>query len=109
MTAPLLDAARDLPEAVARTLTLFVAAVETHFGGHLRSIILFGSAAETRLRTTSDVNVLVVLTAFDRQQVDGLSETLAAATAAVRLNVMWLLEAEIAGANETVRRQFGAL
>ena len=106
MTAPLLDAARDLPEAVARTLTLFVAAVQTHLGGNLRSIILFGSAAENRLRTTSDVNVLVVLTAFDRQQVDGLSETLAAATAAVRLNVMWLLEAEIAAATEAFSVKF---
>jgi predicted nucleotidyltransferase len=106
MTAPLLDAARDLPEAVARTLDLFVAAVETHVGGNLRSIILFGSAAENRLRPTSDVNVLVVLTAFDRQQVDGLSETLAAATAAVRLNVMWLLETEIAAATEAFSVKF---
>ena len=106
MTAPLLDAARDLPEAVARALTLFVAAAETQLGGNLRSIILFGSAAENRLRTTSDVNVLVVLTAFDRQQVDGLSETLAAANAAVRLNVMWLLETEIVPAIEAFTVKF---
>jgi hypothetical protein len=106
MMPPLLDAARDLPEAVARTLTLLVAAAETHLSSNLRSIVLFGSAAENRLRVTSDVNVLVVLTTFDRQQVDGLSETLAAANAAVRLNVMWLLESEIAGAVEAFSVKF---
>jgi predicted nucleotidyltransferase len=106
MNPPLLDAARDLPEAVARTLAMFVAAVETHLGANLRSIVLFGSAAENRLRATSDVNVVVVLSAFDRQQVDGLSETLAAANAAIRLNVMWLLESEIAAAVEAFSVKF---
>lgn len=106
MMPPVLDAARDLPDAVARTLTMFVAAAETHLGGNLRSIVLFGSAAENRLRATSDVNVVVVLTAFDRQQVDGLGETVAAANAAVRLNVMWLLESEIAAAVEAFSVKF---
>jgi predicted nucleotidyltransferase len=101
MNQPLLDAAGELPDPVARTLTLFVAAAENHLGASLRSIILFGSAAENRLRATSDVNVVVVvLTVFDRSQVEGLSETLAAANAAIRLNVMWLLESEIGAAVE---------
>jgi predicted nucleotidyltransferase len=100
MNQPLLDAAGELPDPVARTLTLFVAAAENHLGASLRSIILFGSAAENRLRATSDVNLLVVLTVFDRSQVEGLSETLAAANAAIRLNVMWLLESEIGAAVE---------
>jgi predicted nucleotidyltransferase len=101
MNQPLLDAAGELPDPVARTLTLFVAAAENHLGASLRSIILFGSAAENRLRATSDVNVVVVvLTVFDRSQVEDLSETLAAANAAIRLNVMWLLESEIGAAVE---------
>jgi predicted nucleotidyltransferase len=101
MNQPLLDAAGELPDPVARTLTLFVAAAENHLRASLRSIILFGSAAENRLRATSDVNVVVVvLTVFDRSQVEGLSETLAAANAAIRLNVMWLLESEIGAAVE---------
>jgi predicted nucleotidyltransferase len=101
MNQPLLDAAGELPDPVARTLTLFVAAAENHPGASLRSIILFGSAAENRLRATSDVNVVVVvLTVFDRSQVEDLSETLAAANAAIRLNVMWLLESEIGAAVE---------
>lgn len=98
MNPPPLDAAGDLPVPVARSLTGFVAALETTLGPDLRSIVLFGSAAENRLRATSDVNVIVVLTAFDRQRIDALSETLLAARAAIRLNVMWLLESEIAGA-----------
>ena len=106
MNQPLLDAARDLPDPVARTLTLFVTAAENHLGASLRSIILFGSAAENRLRATSDVNLLVVLTVFDRSQVEGLSETLAAANAAIRLNVMWLLESEIGAAVEAFSVKF---
>jgi len=98
MNGPLLDAASDLPAPVARTLTEFVAALETTLGPDLRSIVLFGSGAENRLRTTSDVNIVVVLAAFDRQRIDTLSETLLAARAAIRLNVMWLLESELADA-----------
>jgi predicted nucleotidyltransferase len=107
MNQPLLDAAGELPDPVARTLTLFVAAAENHLGASLRSIILFGSAAENRLRATSDVNVVVVvLTVFDRSQVEDLSETLAAANAAIRLNVMWLLESEIGAAVEAFSVKF---
>lgn len=98
MNVPLLAAADDLPAPVARTLAEFVHAVETTVGSDLRSIVLFGSAAENRLRATSDVNVIVVLAAFDRQRIEALSETLLAARAAIRLNVMWLLESEIADA-----------
>jgi hypothetical protein len=98
MTSPILAAADDLPAPVARTLAEFVAALETTLGPDLRSVVLFGSAAENRLRATSDVNAIVVLAAFNRQRIDALSETLLAARAAIRLNVMWLLESEIADA-----------
>jgi hypothetical protein len=47
-----------------------------------------------------------VLTVFDRSQVEGLSETLAAANAAIRLNVMWLLESEIGAAVEAFSVKF---
>jgi hypothetical protein len=106
MNPPLLDAAGDLPEPVARALGLFVAAAERHLGSSLRSIVLFGSAAENRLRATSDVNVLIVLGDFDHQQVEAMSEVLLAANAAVRLNVMWLLEHEIGQAVEAFTVKF---
>ena len=45
--------AGDLPPGLA---TLLEAAV-LHLGPTLRSVVLFGSAAEGRLRATSDVNL----------------------------------------------------
>ena len=56
------DRLPDLPEQVSRVLTEFVAAAQAAFAADLRSIILFGSAAEGRLRATSDVNLLLLLT-----------------------------------------------
>ena len=54
------DLLTDLPAAVATILQEFVAAVAQSMGPQLESVILFGSAAEGRLRVTSDVNLLVV-------------------------------------------------
>jgi len=50
-----------LPEAVREGLTDFTAAARQAFAADLLSIVLFGSAAEGRLRQASDVNVVVVL------------------------------------------------
>jgi len=67
------DAAlRDLSDVAARVLDEFVAAAREAFGHDLVSIVLFGSAAEGALRATSDVNVIVVLRAFDRGSRDAL-------------------------------------
>jgi hypothetical protein len=84
----------------------FVSAAESSLGSDLRSIVLFGSGAENRLRPTSDVNVTVVLRGFDAERVASLSETLLAGRAAVRLNVMWLLESEIPLAAEAFAVKF---
>ncbi len=51
----------DLPDRVSRVLAEFVEQALTALGETLRAIVLFGSAAENRLRATSDVNVVVVL------------------------------------------------
>ena len=95
MPSPVVDGATDLPAPIATALTTFVSAAKTSLDFDLHSIVLFGSAAENRLRPTSDVNVAVILRAFDAKRIAALSETLLAARAAVRLNVMWLLEDEI--------------
>ena len=105
--AKVLDALSDLDGPVARTLTEFVAAAERALGADLKSIVLFGSAAENRLRATSDVNVIIVLTRFAREQIDVLSDAVLAGRAAIRLNVMWLLDAEIADAVEAFAVKFG--
>ncbi len=60
----------DLPRPVAEVLEEFVAALLEASGPQLDSVILFGSAAEGRLRPTSDVNLLVVATGFSLPQLD---------------------------------------
>ena len=54
-----------LPENVQRVLDGFVQAAQTAFGSDLVSVVLYGSAAEGRMRATSDVNLIVVLRRFD--------------------------------------------
>lgn len=106
MQPPAVDGTTDLPAPVAAALTTVVSAAKASLDSDLRSIVLFGSAAENRLRSTSDVNVAVVLRAFDAQRISALSETLLAVRAAVRLNVMWLLEHEIPYASEAFAVKF---
>jgi hypothetical protein len=106
MQPTVVDGATDLPVPVAATLTAFVTAAKASLGSDLRSIVLFGSAAENRLRPTSDVNVAVILRAFNAARVSALTETLVAGRAAVRLNVMWLLEQEIPHAAEAFAVKF---
>ena len=91
MSAPVSDSL-DVPPNVRQVLEQFVSAAEIAFANNLRSIVLYGSAAEGRLRPTSDVNLLVVLDAFEAAQAERFSETLRLAQAAVALRPMFLLE-----------------
>lgn len=95
-----------LPEPVARAIDRFVAAAREALGPVLKSVILFGSAAEGRLRATSDVNVLVVLSRWDVERLDALREPLRTAQAAIRLSAMFLLEEEVAAAIEAFPVKF---
>jgi predicted nucleotidyltransferase len=67
----------DLPSQVGRVLADFVAAAQTAFATDLSSVVLFGSAAEGRLRPTSDVNLLLLLAKFDQGRADELALRLA--------------------------------
>jgi len=96
----------DLPENVQRTLTDFVNTAKEVCGENLVSIVLFGSAAEGRLRPTSDVNLILVTKEFEVPQVDRLREVLRVAYAAIRLNVMFILESEISVASEAFAVKF---
>lgn len=58
------------------------------------------------MRATSDVNLIAVLTAFDSARIDALREPLRLAHATVRLDVMFLLESEIAAASESFAVKF---
>ena len=87
-----------LPPGVSGALDRFVAAARDSFGPLLKSVVLFGSAAEGRLRATSDVNVLVVLSAWDEAKAAPMREPLRTANAAVRLEAMFLLDGEVGAA-----------
>ena len=88
----------DLPKQTGGALADFVKAAEDALGDHLRSIVLFGSAAEGRLRPTSDVNVVLVLSRFEKERGDRLRGALRSARATIRLLPMLLLESEIESA-----------
>lgn len=85
----------DLPDSVRGVLVSFLAVTRSAFGKHLRSAVLFGSAAEGRLRPTSDVNLVLVLSAFKPSDLDPLRQPLTSAKAAIQLHVMFLVEDEI--------------
>ena len=106
MQGDLLASGTGLPEAVQRSVTAFVDAAKEAFGEDLVSILLFGSAAEQRLRATSDVNILLVLKRFDQAQADLFREPLRLAHAAVNVNAMFLLEAEIPAALDAFAMKF---
>src|SRR5437773_11398831 len=91
----------DLPEAVSCALAGFLDSARQAFGADLRSVVLYGSAAEGRLRPTSDVNLLIVLAAFDPARANSLRGPFSLAQAAIRLNAMLLLESEIQPAVES--------
>ena len=79
---------------------------EAAFGADLRAVVLFGSAAEARLRATSDVNLVVVLRRFERAQAEQLQRPLRVAQAAARLTPMFLLESEVPMAAEAFAVKF---
>lgn len=96
----------DLPENVRQNLVSFITTTKEVFGDNLISIILFGSAAEGRLRPTSDVNLIVLTRRFDLSQIDLLREPLRVAYAAIRLQVMLILESELSDASEAFAVKF---
>jgi len=106
MSSPVADATRDLPPAIARVIDDVVQHAAETLGDTLRSVILFGSAAENRVRATSDVNLLVVLTRFDPARAAALGAVLQRARAAARMTVMWLTESEVAPASESFAVKF---
>lgn len=89
-----------------RVLDDFVAAARAALGEDLQSVVLYGSAAEDRLRATSDVNVILVLTRFDMASVDRLREPLRVAQAAARVAPMFLRADEIGAAAEAFAAKF---
>lgn len=91
-----MQTSHDLPAQAGRVLDEFVAAAKEVCDGALRSVVLYGSGAEGRLRATSDINLILVLSEFTQPMANALREPLRIGQAAARLAVMFLLESEIA-------------
>lgn len=96
----------ELPPQVEKSITAFVDAAKAAFEANLVSVVIYGSAAEGRMRATSDVNMLLVLKTFDQTHADHLREPLRLAHAAVELNAMFLLESEVPLALEAFAVKF---
>ena len=95
-----------LPTNVSSVLGAFIEAAKKAFGDNLLSVVLYGSGAEGKLRPTSDVNIILVLAAFDREQADKLREPLRVAYAAIKLRTMFLLRDELKPATEAFAVKF---
>ncbi len=100
-----LDAPR-LPATVEQVLNEFLSAARKSLGASLLSAVLYGSAAEGKLRSTSDLNVVLVLSSFDQAKVDLLRGPLRVAQAAIQLRPMFLLKEEIALAARAFASKF---
>ena len=83
-----------------------VDAAQRAFGGDLSSIVLYGSAAEGKMRATSDVNLLFVLSRFDSEKANTFREPFRFAHAAANITAMFLLQEEIAAAAEEFSQKF---
>lgn len=96
----------NLPDNVASRLVEFIQGARSILGTDLVSIVLYGSAAEGKLRATSDVNLILVLSKFDQTKAKDLGKPFQVAHAAIDLKAMYLLDSEISQAAEAFANKF---
>ncbi len=96
----------DLPDASGDAVAAFVNAARQVFRDELRSVVLYGSAAEGRLRSTSDINLVLVFSSFDPAKAKDIRSQFSYAESASRITVMFLLESEVASAVELFAQKF---
>jgi predicted nucleotidyltransferase len=96
----------NLPETVRTGLATFLETARQAFGDDLAAVVLFGSAADGRLRPTSDVNVVVVLAGYDPARAAAIGDAYRLAQAAIRLSAMFIVESEIPAASEAFAVKF---
>jgi len=95
-----------LSPTVERILADLVESARECFQDDLRSVVLFGSGAEGRLRATSDLNLLIVLARFDKDRVDAFRGPLRVARMAGRAAAMFVLASELPAAAEAFSVKF---
>jgi Nucleotidyltransferase domain len=101
-----MDIPKTLPEPVRRALGGFTAQLRQAFADDLVAIVLFGSAAEGRLRETSDVNLIVVLSKVDPARLEAIGDAYRLVHAAIRLSAMFIRASEIPIASEAFAVKF---
>jgi hypothetical protein len=95
-----------MPATVTRVLNDFLEAAQKACGPELEAAVLFGSAAEGRLRPASDVNLILVLASFTPQMAAVIGPPLRFAETAIKLRVMFLLSSEIQAAATAFAQKF---
>jgi hypothetical protein len=98
--------APQLPEITRKIIDEFLEAARTAFGENLRSVVLHGSAAEGALRPTSDLNLILVLDAFDPSQAERIRPSMRLAQSTIQLNAMFLLSNELPAAMRSFAPKF---
>jgi len=106
VSAVALNLPSDVPENVTRFLADFLQSAQRAFGEDLSSVVLFGSAAEGKLRKSSDVNLMLVLRRYDPASAEKVRTQLATAEAAILLRVMFLCQDELPAASEAFAQKF---
>lgn len=101
-----MEAIPNVPPGVREVVDALVAAARDAFDTDLTSVILYGSAAEGRMRATSDVNLLFVLTRFDETRANAFREAYRVAQAAANVTAMFLLGEEIETASNAFAQKF---
>jgi predicted nucleotidyltransferase len=96
----------DLPAHVTQVLEPLLETATHALSSDLRSVVLYGSAAEQQLRPTSDVNVIFVLRRFDRSAIDQIREAVRLARAAADVRIMFLPEEDIEAATAAFPMKF---
>ena len=96
----------EVPDRVREVVEGLVAAARRAFGETLRSVVLYGSAAEGRMRASSDVNLIFVFSTFEAARANDFREPFRFAQAAVDINAMFVLAEELEGATEAFAQKF---
>ncbi|HEY3333385.1 MAG TPA: hypothetical protein VGK19_25360 [Capsulimonadaceae bacterium] len=92
---PILQAINGLPGPLHDVIVDVATASTNALGPDLISLILFGSAAEGKVRASSDLSLLFVLERFQLDQIDPLRDTMRTAYSTARVRPMFLLHDEI--------------
>ena len=107
--AGLMQTPADRMAVAERVLAELVRAARATLDADLLSVVLYGAAAEGRLRSTSDVNLLFVFARLDAARLARLREPLRVAQAALRVSPLLVLHDELRAACEALPDKFADL